>query len=176
MDINRMTDNEILDEAFNAVSGYLESIRPNKDFTRQGCIDFVVKRLQQLFKYSRCVMMFAPLTEAEILEFNALVDRLMPSITERVLTVETEYRKERMEMEINKAKAGAIIVPAFNRAGFTVNVDYMKHAAFVHVHLVGNDWTQFMVRYTDIQGEDSLDGLIATAVDLKGIIERKKKK
>jgi hypothetical protein len=176
MDINRMTDYDILDEASRAVSGYLDAIRPNRDFSRQGCVDFVSKRLLQLFRYSRSIMFFAPLTEAEIQEFNALIDPLMPSILERVLTVETEYRKERMEMEINKAKAGAIIVPAFNRAGFTVRVDYMQNAAFVHVHLAGSDWTQFMVRYADIRGEDSLDGMVAMAVDLKGMIERKKKK
>ena len=172
-----MTDNEILDETLRlAIPRYLDHIKPNKDFTKQGCIDEAIKMLEFEFRLSRRIGFFKEFTVRESDEFDALVSRLMPLMEEKASAAETEYRKELMEKGINRAKAESIIVPAFERFGFKVSIEYYKFKAYLKVRLSDEDWTMFWVAYEDIYKDGYIEGLVATAVDLKDTMERKRKK
>ena len=172
-----MTDNEILDETLRlAIPRYLDRIKPNKDFTRQGCIDEAVKVLEFEFRFSRRIGLFKELTIQESDEFDALVSRLMPLMDEQASAAETEYRKGQMEKGINRAKAESIIVPAFERFGFKVSIEYYKFKAYLKVRLSDEDWTMFWVPYEDLYQEGYIDGLVATASSLRNSIIRRKKK
>lgn len=167
MKFDEMTEDQILNEIYKAIPEYLERIKPNGDFNRQICVEAVVKNLRGLFKSSRGIGYYDKMMVRDIKELDTIIGHFYPSITDQVTAVEMRYKKEQMEAEINKTKAEAIIVPAFEGAGFEVKVDYFKYTASVRVRLVGKKWAQFQVRYKDINGEHCLDDLVSAVVDLR---------
>ena len=114
----RLSDEQVMNEIFKAVPRYIADLKPNRDFTIEGCTAAVIKRLEELFKESNGIRKFDELKEPDIQEFNAIVDYFMPSISARVSIVETEYRKGLMEAAINKVKAESTIIAAFDKTGF----------------------------------------------------------
>lgn len=167
MKIEEMTEEQILYEALKAIPEYMERIKPDGDFNRQVCAEMAVNNLRSLFKSSRGIGYFDKMMVQDIKELDRIIRHFYPTITDRVAAVEMQYKKELMELAINKAKAEAIIIPAFERAGFKVKVEYLDHIALVSVRLIGKKWAQFQVRYKDINGDGCLDDLVAAVVDLK---------
>ena len=167
MKIEEMSDEQVLNEAFKAVPRYLEDIKPNGDFTQEGCTAAVIKYLAFLFKLSNGIFLDYRMTEQNIQDLNAIIDYFRPLIAARVLTVETEYRKGQMEAAINKTTAESNIAAAFESAGFEVRAEYYDHKALIKVRLDESGWTMFWVEYDDIDREGYLDSLVATAIRLK---------
>ena len=167
MKFDEMTEDQILNEILKAVPEYLNLIKPDGDFNRQVCVEMVVKNLRSMFKRSRGIGYYDRMMVHDIKELDIIIGHFFPMITDRVAAVEMQYKKEQMEAAINKAKAEAIIVPAFEGAGFEVKVGYNKYSASVNVRLVGKKWAQFQVRYKSVQGEGSLDDLVSAVVDLR---------
>ena len=167
MKIKEMSDEQVLNEAFEAVPRYLEDIKPNGDFTQEGCTAAVIKHLAFLFKLRNGIFLDYKMTEQNIQDLNAIIDYFRPLIAARVLTVETEYRKGQMEAAINKTTAESNIVTAFESAGFEVRAEYFEHKALVKVRLDDSGWTMFWVEYDDIDKEGYLDSFVSTAIRLK---------
>ena len=145
MKFDEMTEDQILNEILKAVPEYLNLIKPDGDFNRQVCVEMVVKNLRSMFKRSRGIGYYDRMMVHDIKELDIIIGHFFPMITDRVAAVEMQYKKDQMEAAINKAKAEAIIVPAFEGAGFEVKVGYNK----------------------SIQGEGSLDDLVSAVVDLR---------
>ena len=162
----QLSDEQVLNEVFKAIPHYIANLKP-RNFTQEGCIAAVIKRLKELFKESNGIRMFDELKEPEIQEFNTVVQYFMPSISVRVSIVEMEYRKGLVEATINKAKAESNIVAAFDKAGFETRTEYFEHKALVKVRLDDSGWTMFWVEYDEIDKEGYLDGLVAIATRLK---------
>ena len=98
----------------------------------------------------------------------------MPVLEERAAAAETEYRKEQMKKEINKAKAEALIAPPFESAGFKVRIEYYTQKAFVKVCLINEEWTMFWVTYEDLDKKGYLEELVATACGMRDRVICKK--
>ena len=120
-----------------------------------------------MFRSSLGIGYYAKMMVQDIKKLDTIVGHFFPAITDRVTAVEMQYKKEQMEVAINRAKAEAIIIPAFESAGFEVKVVYFQYIALVSVRLIGKKWAQFQVRYKDIHGDDSLDDLVSAVVDLR---------
>ena len=172
MKFDEMTEDQILNEIMKAVPEYLVQIKPGGEFNRQVCVEMVIKNLRSMFKRSRGIGYYDRMMVRDIKELDTIIGHFFPAITDRVAAVEMQYKKDQMEAAINKAKAEAIIVPAFEGAGFEVKVEYNKYSASVNVRLVGKKWAQFQIRYRDIQGEGSLDDLVSAVVDLRDAVIR----
>lgn len=162
-----LSDEQVMNEVFKVVPYYIANLKPNRDFTQEGCTAAVIQQLKLLFKESNGIRMFDELKEQDMQAFNVLVDYFMPSISVRVSIAELEYRKGLMEVAINKAMAESNIVAAFGKAGFETRTEYFEHKALVRVRLDDNRWTLFWVAYEDIKKESCLDDLVATAIRLK---------
>lgn len=163
----QLSDEQVMDEVVKAIPYYIADLKPNRDFTHEGCTEAVILRLKELFKESNGIGMFDELKEPDIQAFNALVDYFMPSISVRVSTAEVEYRKELMKAAIKKAGAKSNIVAAFDKAGFETRTEYFEHKVLVKVRLDDNRTTLFWVAYEDIKKEGYLDSLVETAIRLK---------
>lgn len=162
-----LSDEQVMDEAVKAIPHYIADLKPNRDFTQEGCTAAVIRRLKELFKESNGIRWFDELKEPDIQAFNVLVDYFMPSISVRVSIAELEYRKGLMEAAIKKAKVKSNIVSAFDKAGFETRIEYFEHMALVKVRLDDNRRTLFWVAYEDIKKEGYLDSLVETAIRLK---------
>ena len=170
--LQEMTEEQILDEVLKAVPEYLERIKPDGAFNRQICVEEVVKNLRKLFKASRGIGYYDRMMVRDIRELDTLIGHFMPLITERVSAAERQYKKEQMVTAINVAKAEAIIVPAFESAGFEFKVSYFKYTASIRVRLFGNKWASFQIRYKNITGAGCLDDLVSAVVDLRDAAKR----
>lgn len=167
MKFEDMTEDQILNEIMKAIPEYLKRIKPDGEFNRQICIGMVVKNLRSMFKSSRGIGYYDKMMVQDIKKLDTIVGHFFPTITDRVTNVEMQYKKGQMETAINRAKAEAMIVTAFERAGFEVKMDYSKYTAFVSVRLVGEKWARFQVRYKDIDEEGCMDDLVSAVIDLK---------
>ena len=167
MKFDEMTEDQILNEIMKAVPEYLVQIKPGGEFNRQVCVEMVVKNLRSMYKRSRGIGYYDKMMVRDIMELDIIIAHFFPTITDRIAAVEMEYKKGQLEAAINRAKAEAIIIPAFEGAGFEVKVDYYKYTASVSVRLVGKNWARFQVRYMDIHGEDSLEDLVSAVIDLR---------
>ena len=162
-----LSDEQVMDEVVKAIPHYIADLKPNRNFTHEGCTAAVIRRLKELFKESNGIRWFDELKEPDIQAFNVLVDYFTPSISVRVSIAELEYRKGLMEAAIKKAKVKSNIVSAFDKAGFETRIEYFEHMALVKVRLDDNRWTLFWVAYEDIKKEGYLDSLVETAIRLK---------
>lgn len=167
MKIEEMNEDQILNIVLKAIPEYLDQIKPDREFNRQVCVGMAVKKFRYLFKSSRGIGYDDNMLVKDIKELDTMMRHYFPLITDHVKAVEIQYNKDRMEAAINKTMAEAIIIPAFEKAGFEVMADYYQYSASVRVRLAGKKWAQFQVRYKDINGDGYLDDLVSAVVDLR---------
>ena len=120
MKFDEMTEDQILNEIMKAIPEYLDQIKPAGEFNRQVCVEMVVKNLRSMYKRSRGIGYYDKMMVRDIKELDIIIAHFFPAITDRVAAVEMQYKKEQMEVAINRAKAEAIIIPAFESAGFAL--------------------------------------------------------
>jgi len=174
MKFQDMSDEQILDRIIcDTMEQYFDFIELNGGFNQHRAVERVLDHLRDLFNESRGIGYYDRIMTHDLIEREAMVERLTPLVNQRVSDMALEHSKEWMESEIQKAKAKAILTPVFEAAGFKkTKIHYNDGSAQVMVRLPGKYIASFYVDYSELKEESCLDELISSLNELKIIVPR----
>ena len=167
-----MSDDQILDRIIcDIMEQYIDFIGLNVGCNLQPSVERILDHLQDLFNESRGIGYYDRIMTHDLIEREAMVERLTPLVNQRVSDMALEHSKEWMESEIRNAKAKAILTPIFEAAGFKkTKIHYNSNSAQVMVRLPGKYMASFHVDYSELKGDGCLDELIDSLNELKIIM------
>ena len=174
LDINRMTEEEILGHALGAIPDYLSSLGRCGRFSAEECLRRCIGRVKDLYK--RSIPPYSPasrvtLTGAQVAELTRLCLRLDAPLRERIASVQDRHTKEKAVFQINSATALAIIPAAVREIGLDPKVTTQKYRARVDVTLPRDGRLRFYIRYRDLLKEGAVDSVVRAVADLRDILE-----
>ena len=169
--LNELTEEETIQEALRAVPDYLERIRISGEFKLENCVAAETKRLELLYKMSKGIRQYTPMSKKELQEMEAFVGYFIPILMERTRPIQQRYMKQRKVSQINAITATAIISEAFKKVGLKPEIWGQKYRAKVLVALDGFI-VRFYVRYRDLGKEGIMDDVIKAVMDVKDALGR----
>lgn len=184
-----MTEEEVLQYALMAVSGYRERIRQTGKFDLDECVALELKRVEELFRKRRdkpklqrpafsLLRLFsreknpAHNQEQEQERINEVVAHYMPLLRERTVPLQQRYFRDRKISEINAVSAQAIINAKMQKFGLKATLTGQRYRVRIHAPLGKVNRLRFYVSYKDIHNDERLDEVVAALRQMQEAMDK----
>ena len=177
--IDRMTDEEILEDALRVVPEYLAGIGKDGDFCMETCIRRCIGRVKYLYKKSASMFSLQnyptsaqAMTAEQLDELTRLCVRLDAPLRQRIEPIRQRFLKRRAAYRINKVTASSLIPAAFKEAGLKAEVTGQQYRAKVEVPLPSGNLLRLYIRYKDLTKEGHIEEVVSAVTDLCDVLTR----
>lgn len=175
----KLTDEEILEEALRAVPDYLSDIGKEGDFSMESCMKRCIERVKYLYKKSAGPIFWPSfptsnrtLTKEQIEDLTRICVRLDAPLRHRIEPVRQRHLKKRAVYRINRTAAASLIPAAFKEVGLKAEVTGQQYRAKVEVTLPKDNRLRFYVKYKDLTKDGAMDDVVSAVTELQGALER----
>lgn len=172
--IERMTGEEILEEALGGIPEYLADIGRCGRFSTEDCLSRCIARVKDLYKRSIRPVDWSihpstnrALTAGQVAELTRICITLDGPLRERIASAQERHAKEKAVYQINSTAAQALITSALREVGVESWVVGQKYRARAHVTLPRDGHLRFYIRYKDLQKEGAVDGVAKAVAALR---------
>ena len=166
MNIDKMTEEEILNHVATAIHDYLMRIRPQHgEFVLEYCMDRQINELKLLFRHSRGLGRRDPLSPQDIQELNLTINHFLPRMQDQARAVQLHYTKEQTLWKIRGTSAAELIKNAFKDSGLKAGIECQRYRAKVLIDLGGRT-LRFYVAYKTLEKSDTLPKVVQAVLDL----------
>lgn len=175
----KLTDEEILDDALRAVPDYLSDIGKNGDFSMETCVRRCIGRVKDLYKRSAGPIVWPnfrtssrTLTPEQIEDLTRICVRLDAPLRKRIEPLRHRFLKKRAVYRINSTTAASMIPAAFKEIGLQAIVTGQQYRARVEVTLPKGNHLRFYIRYKDLTKDGVMDDVLRAVTDLRDALDR----
>ncbi|MBO6081802.1 MAG: hypothetical protein J6P46_02120 [Bacteroidales bacterium] len=175
----KLTDEEILEDALRAVPDYLADLGKEGDFSMERCLRRCIERVKYLYKKSAGPIIWPnfptssrTLTKEQIEDLTRICVRLDAPLRKRIEPIRQRFLKKRAVYRINSTTAASLIPAAFKEAGLQAMVTAQQYRAKVEVTLPKGNRLRFYINYKDLTKEGVIDGVITAVSDLNNALSR----
>ena len=175
----KLTDEEILNDALRAVPDYLSDIGKEGDFSMEICMKRCIGRIKELYRRSAGPVVWPnfrtssrTLTPEQVEELTRICVRLDTPLRKRIEPFRQKFLKKRAVYRINRTAAASLIPAAFQEIGLQATVTGQQYRARVEVTLPKGNHVRFYIRYKDLTKEGVMDEVVQAVTDLKDALGR----
>ena len=175
----KLTDEEIIEDALRVVPDYLANIGKEGDFSMENCMRRCIERVKYLYKKSAGPVFWPnfptssrTLTKEQIEDLTRICVRLDAPLRKRIEPIRERFLKKRAVYRINSTTAASLIPAAFKEAGLQAVVTAQQYRAKVEVTLPTGNRLRFYINYKDLTKEGVIDGVINAVSDLNSALSR----